>query len=500
MRTPRQFLNDCIGVQAFERGEASLQSLPVEVHLQLAATCNLSCVMCSEHIRPLEDRRAVPRTYLSPELFEKVAAEILPWSSQLMLGVGGEAMLSPHFLDFARRARELHQEVHLMTNGTRIASDETARAMVRDLAAIEVSVDAAQAGTYERIRRGSSFERLLGNLERLNRFRMAVPEGERPRLSLCMVLMRSNVRELPGFVELAGRLGAERVSAWHVIPVTPEGQRESLLEEPELADGLIVEARARAEELGVQADLPRTFAEAAAGRAAGGAPRQSRAETIQRMRELDGEEGPRLHCHMPSLAVYVLEDGSVHACGHPLAHSQRPMGNLNEQGFAEIWNGRAYRNLRAGLAGGDPPALCRGCSIMHSPPPAVEEPGEGLARHHPDRDLAPAGSGPPPPRLVEECVRSGLASRLQAVLAERDGHLAHAGTLTRDRDHLRDHAANLEGERRGLLAHIENLEAARGHLERHRSDLEAHLARYRSRWIHRIVGRVKWLTSRRRSR
>ncbi len=466
-QTPRQFLNDCLGVHAFEQGEAFLQSMPVEVHLQLAGTCNLSCVMCNEHLRPPGERRVDPQANLSPELFQKIANEILPYSTRLMLGVGGEAMLSPHFFDFTTRARELHQEIHLLTNGTRIGTDDAARAMVRDLASIEVSIDGAEAATYERIREGASFERLLANLERLNRFRLAAPKEERPRLSLCMVLMRSNVRELPALVELAGRLGVERVSAWHVIPVTPEGRRESLLEARELADRSIVAARARARELGVQVDLPRTFAEAAADRQAPVAPPDSRGETIQYMRGLDRRDRARLHCHMPSLVVYVLEDGSVHACGHPLAHSEPPMGNLKEQSFAEIWNGRAWRNLRAGLAQGDPPTLCRRCSIIHSPPLGMDEPAEGLALHHPDRDLTPTGCDPPPPDFIEEGVKSGLADRLQDVLAEREQ----------------------------LLAHIENLEAERARLERHCSDLEGFLARWRGRWIHRVAGRVKGLFS-----
>ncbi|GJM21729.1 MAG: hypothetical protein DHS20C15_16440 [Planctomycetota bacterium] len=44
-------------------------------------------------------------------------------------------------------------------------------------------------------------------------------------------------------------------------------------------------------------------------------------------------------------------------------NSGKPLGNTNEQSIDEIWNGEAYRELRAANASGDPPEghPCRGC-------------------------------------------------------------------------------------------------------------------------------------------
>jgi hypothetical protein len=39
------------------------------------------------------------------------------------------------------------------------------------------------------------------------------------------------------------------------------------------------------------------------------------------------------------------------------------LGNLNEASFTEIWEGEAFRAFRQGLISGDPPAVCRGCSL-----------------------------------------------------------------------------------------------------------------------------------------
>ena len=39
------------------------------------------------------------------------------------------------------------------------------------------------------------------------------------------------------------------------------------------------------------------------------------------------------------------------------------LGNLNEQDWADIWNGPAYRNLRRTLYSWNPSAVCRYCPL-----------------------------------------------------------------------------------------------------------------------------------------
>jgi hypothetical protein len=39
------------------------------------------------------------------------------------------------------------------------------------------------------------------------------------------------------------------------------------------------------------------------------------------------------------------------------------LGDLSEASFPEIWEGPAYQDFRARLAGPEPPDVCRGCSL-----------------------------------------------------------------------------------------------------------------------------------------
>jgi hypothetical protein len=39
------------------------------------------------------------------------------------------------------------------------------------------------------------------------------------------------------------------------------------------------------------------------------------------------------------------------------------MGRLSDSSFGEIWRSEQYRRFRAGLLEGEPPEVCRGCSL-----------------------------------------------------------------------------------------------------------------------------------------
>lgn len=481
--TPRQFVNDLLAQRAFEVGDAYALHRPVEVHLQLASGCNLDCFMCTEHLRPENERHGRGLRFLDREVVARLEREVFPSASRLHLGVGGEPMLAPDFLDIVERAHAQGLAVHLTTNGTRIATERVAEVLARCTTTIEISVDGATAATYERIRAGASFARLEQNVALLNRHRLMRREGARPRLTFCMVLMASNVHELPLMVELAARLSVDAVAAWPVIAVTDEGRADAF--DPVAARRHLDAARERARTLGIALDLPfdRGVTEHD--------PINGRSEAV---RHLDGvakvastraTPNPRLACHMPTIALYVLWNGLVYPCSNPSAHAGAALGDLRTESFADIWNGRAFRNLRAGLARGEAPEVCRNCPLLHPEPTAravsfVEGVTGDLARFYGDRDLAPV-NGTASAGLVEEAVASGLAARVQAELT----------ALKADNSGLRARLTVLDFEHPQLLAHAATLEAEREHLVRHARNVERIFTRLHVRAVHRWLARVK---------
>lgn len=502
--SPRQFVNDLLGSQAMARGAGIALHRPLEVHLQLTSGCNLDCYMCHEHLRPEVARRGRGMRFLDAGILERIEREVMPYSSRLHLGVGGEPMLAPQFLEVVERAHARNQRIHLTTNGTRIATERVAEVLARCVATIEVSVDGATPETYERVRAGASFARLVQNLELLDRHRAPFEPEERARLVLCMVLMASNAHELPRLVELAARVGAEGVSAWPVIPVTEEARADAF--DLGAARPSLEAARERAKALGVSLDLP--FERAGASHD----PANERAEALRRLGELErranggttnGARGPRHWCHMPTHALYVFWDGRVYPCANPEAHQGAALGDLTKESFDSIWNGRAFRNLRAGLASGDAPEVCRRCPILHraAGPVAGAGAGSDLVGWFGERDLAPLHDGDAAHGWIEQVVANGLADESKRrfeeqveygrTLERRVRSLERLQPLEAERRQLLRHALTLETERWHLARHALALEDEREHLVRHTANLERILTRIAGRRLHRALSRVK---------
>lgn len=556
-RDPRSIARRHANAQLAERALALAGGVafhrPVHVYLQVASACNLDCYMCSEHNRPESERHGRGLRSMSPEVFAKVESEIFPWSSRTYIGVGGEPTIIPGFADFVRRAAQAGQEIHLVTNGTRFENGDIAEVVARDVAQLFVSMDAATPATYERIRRGAHWDRTIKGMRRLRDLRARAENGG-CRLTLSFVLMRSNVRELPAFVDLAHELNAGTVHAQHVIPVNEEGRVESLFADMDLYRDVRADAQRRADELGIRLEAPQPFARPEFAPYVANGVRPAAAEITRDAREpvlesanghASTRSGPPVPCSLPTTSFVVLYDGRVFPCCHPFAHQKLQIGDLRKESVADIWNDRQMRNLRVGLRAGDVPEICRNCSCAHDPPPGREDPevlasSPDLAAHYGDRDLAPVvpQSGASVHDLIDrtgvssyvedlrqhsnllEVERDMLRKHAATLEAERGhmiGHIAnleretiqvlmeksgvstyledlrqHATALEIERDALRKHAANLEAERGHQAGHIANLEEQHPQLVGHAANLERELAELRTRWTLRQRLVLRW--------
>jgi MoaA/NifB/PqqE/SkfB family radical SAM enzyme len=517
-RTTLQRINAELALASLGRGEAVAQHRPLHVAVQVASACNLDCYMCLEHSRPPEMRHGKGLKSFAPELFDVLAEEVLPYSSRLSFGIGGEPTLADNFEAFLERGFALGQETELLTNGTRLNHGSLAETVARCVAYLQISIDGATAATYERIRKGAKLARVIGNIELVNRHREAHAPDERTHLSFWFTIMHSNVHELPALVELAKRLHVDRVHAHHVTPITPEGAADSLLEFPALWNRWRAETIATARRLDVEIDVPVALPENAAcrpscaggdgdghaaantlvaiARAGAGESRASfersdaASESSARVEAGDPRADIRAHdlrysrlgrhavkCHLPSTAVYVLWDGRVVPCCYPYAQEKMTMGQLGQETFSAIWNGPLYRSLRAGMKSGDVLSICRHCPVVHDVPITPDEEAKmraspTLAEWVAKRPEAHADVAPSMTVLAD--------MRDAAALAETDDLRRHAHNLEAERPHLSGHIRNLESERPHLIGHIANLERERPHLVEHIAKLERELAETRA--------------------
>lgn len=345
---------------------------PVAVNLESTLGCNLECVMCGSHLSGVTKLRRA----MGPEMLARIEREVLPGVTELSLTVAGEPFLTPRLPQFVAVAERVGAELSLNTNGTLMKDTPLVRRVLSQSSVVRFSVDGATAETYESIRGQGDFDLVVGNIRKVVELRAALPRDQRPRLVMCMVLMRRNAHELPQMVELVNDLGLDRLDVAHLTVIVPEMDAESLRHAPDEADRWLRAARERADALGVRANLPPLMSGADNGPSpvarARLALREAREVSKTRLRRLgetvrrkaaltrwSAKAGGRVPCHFLQNHVFITIQGEVAPCpmpGRPIA------GSLKEQSFADIWNGEVLTRMRLGFLRGEPEPCCRHCS------------------------------------------------------------------------------------------------------------------------------------------
>lgn len=195
---------------------------PIKMDFRLANTCNLACIMCnggysSTIRRDIERLPALDCTY--PDRFFDDLAEYMP-SLRYAWFTGGE----PFLVQNNYRIWDLiiqhgrHVSCRITTNAT-ILNPKVKRYLEQlKLADLCVSIDGATKNTYESIRRGAVFEKVLEHLSYFSDY--CKQRGTKLRFAVCA--LAANWRELPDIHLLAKRYGA---SVWAnvVQPSTHKG-------------------------------------------------------------------------------------------------------------------------------------------------------------------------------------------------------------------------------------------------------------------------------------
>jgi MoaA/NifB/PqqE/SkfB family radical SAM enzyme len=197
----KSFLEYCQKVWGLEAPR--WQYLQVEV----TTRCNLpGCVMCP--------RTAWPERWQAQDLTWETFEALIPslkFFSHVHLSGWGEPLLHPRLWDMARILRAQGLKVSLTTNGLGL-SEEVQIRVLEDLDMVAISLDGARAETYERVRPGADFNRVVRQIAGLCSRKRSLGL-ERPEVVLLFLKMRPNLAELPEFLRLAASLGVDRVNA-----------------------------------------------------------------------------------------------------------------------------------------------------------------------------------------------------------------------------------------------------------------------------------------------
>ena len=211
---PDQMLSDLLGPafisyrQAFASAEKGIRpDHPLHLDVDVTTACNFQCPMCPAGEAGHNFPGFHKGCHLDRDLYRQALAEGQSFGlPSVRLGMTGEPLLVADIDQWVREAADAGVlDISLITNARLLTPALSHRLIEAGLTRLMISVDAATAETYSRVRPGGDWNLLLDNIRAFLRLRAETAKAL-PLLRVSFVEMTTNQSDLNAFADLFGPL------------------------------------------------------------------------------------------------------------------------------------------------------------------------------------------------------------------------------------------------------------------------------------------------------
>jgi len=303
---------------------------PRYIEVEVTTRCDLKCTMC-EHTYWREKGRD-----MNFEQFKKIIDDFpkLCWVGTTGIG---SSFLNKEYFKMLEYAKSKAIYVELFDSFHRLDKEKIDTIVKGSLIdRLVCSIDGASKNTYEKIRVGANFDRVTENIRALaetkRKYKTSFPE-----FSFHYVISRDNYFEVPKFVELVNNLtDGDNIGILFSHLLHSFGEIEDMI--IELPQDIRREAMDTAKRYGIKITWGKNAR----------------------------EKKQPMHTCTEWTMPFIFVDGTVIPCcsgneanrrDYQIKHS---MGNIFEQSFEKMWNGK-IKALRDAIHKGSCPAPCIDC-------------------------------------------------------------------------------------------------------------------------------------------
>ncbi|MBZ0156863.1 MAG: radical SAM protein [Alphaproteobacteria bacterium] len=299
----------------------ALAPLPRWVEIEITTICNKKCTHCEHtHWGITQEQR-----HLTLEEYRHIIDQFdLTW---VHTTGEGSSFLNPDFFGIMEENRKRNIPHYFVDHFDDLTEKDMDEILKRDVAGIYISIDGASPETYNPVRIGCDFDRVVRNIRKFIEKKKAMGL-DLPELNFRMVVTNDNVHEMPRFVDLVKSFGGAEA----------------------------IGRGARLDFVGVLNfdENEQNFVNTV--------PYDIYRETIEKARTCDfnvimshiepTQNPPSSQC-ICWLEPYILMGGDVIPCCTVLMSNNREylhssaFGNVFTQSFREIWESRRYREFRS---------------------------------------------------------------------------------------------------------------------------------------------------------
>ncbi|MDC3175538.1 radical SAM protein, partial [Candidatus Pelagibacter sp.] len=156
----------------------TIEEYPPCVQIEPSSICNFRCIMCYQKDKSFSDKKNNYMGFMKYELFKKIIDEINGKVEAITFASRGEPTLHKEFIKFLEYCRDKFIAIKINTNLSTL-TEKLARAFFENkIQTIVISADDADKDNYEKIRVKGKFEKLLANIDLLNKIKKDYPESK----------------------------------------------------------------------------------------------------------------------------------------------------------------------------------------------------------------------------------------------------------------------------------------------------------------------------------
>ena len=178
------------------------------IRLAIDDSCNLSCPSCRINTVFVKSGKLLQqRMQLAKRIIEYIAIHVDPIT--LHIGSDGDPFASLVYRYFIKQTKNFpHVRFSVQTNGLLVKKMfQRHEDMFKKLDVLNVSIDGSSLETYEHLRRGGSFKKIIENLEFIKEIKLKLNF----KFIMHFVVQAENYQEMPGIIELAKKYSADHV-------------------------------------------------------------------------------------------------------------------------------------------------------------------------------------------------------------------------------------------------------------------------------------------------
>ena len=165
---------------------------PPLIVVETTSRCNLKCIMC-DHPSMKREKKHMDMSVYTKTIDDMASLGL----GRIGLSRFGEPLMHPSIIEMIEYARRRGiRRVSMSTNAT-LLTERLAEDLIRSgLDDLAISIDGASKETFERIRVGANYDKVVANVERLMEIRKRLGAA-RPLVRVNAVLMEENKEEYP---------------------------------------------------------------------------------------------------------------------------------------------------------------------------------------------------------------------------------------------------------------------------------------------------------------